>query len=201
MAAEADGPEFVVDFPTLWVTCDWIEAHCPVPDGFHAGETMELYPWQLWCTVNHYRVKPTATLGQLAPAFYYRRSQVVAPQKTGKGPWSATVTLAKAAGPVVFAGWATGGERFRCRDYGCSCGWWYAYRSGEPMARPWPTPLIQLTASSEDQVANVFRPVPSSSVPRPATSRTSSPDEQPQRPLPWPSRPGQGTFRHAHVRP
>ncbi|MFD9905622.1 hypothetical protein [Streptomyces sp. NPDC059063] len=150
---------FVVDFPTLWIVPDWIEAHCPVPDGFRAGEPLELYPWQLWCTVNHYRVKPEATRGQLAPAFHYRRSQVVAPQKTGKGPWSATLVLAEAAGPVVFNGWARGGERYRCADHGCGCGWWSEYEPGEPMGTPWPTPLIQLTATSEDQVANVYRPL------------------------------------------
>jgi hypothetical protein len=153
------GAEFVVDFPTLWIVPDWIEEHCPIPDGFRVGERMELYPWQLWCTVNHYRVKPQARVGQLAPAFHYRRSQVVAPQKTGKGPWSATIVLAEGAGPVVFDGWAKGGERYRCSDHGCGCGWWYDYQPGEPMGVPWPTPLIQLTATSEDQVDNVYRPL------------------------------------------
>ncbi|WP_319054805.1 hypothetical protein [Streptomyces europaeiscabiei] len=155
------GAEFVVGFPTLWIVPDWIERHCPIPDGFRVGEDLVLYPWQLWCTVNHYRVKPTAVVGQLAPAFHYRRSQVVAPQKTGKGPWSATIVLAEAAGPVVFDGWAKGGERYRCSDHGCGCGWWYDYQPGEPMGVPWPTPLIQLTATSEDQVANVYRPLQS----------------------------------------
>ncbi|WP_431772192.1 hypothetical protein [Streptomyces cucumeris] len=156
--------EFVVDFPTLWVVPYWIEEHCPVPDGFRQGERMELYPWQLWCTVNHYRVKPTATRmpnGQPrgVTAFHYRRSQIVAPQKTGKGPWSATIVLAESRGPVLFAGWAQGGERYRCSDHGCDCGWWYEYQPGEPMGAPWPTPLIQLLATSEDQVANVYRPL------------------------------------------
>ncbi|MFG3492994.1 hypothetical protein [Streptomyces sp. NPDC047972] len=160
MAKAADAAaEFVVDFPTLWIVPDWIEAHCPVPDGFRQGEDLELYPWQLWCTVNHYRVRPGASVGQLAPAFHYRRSQIVAPQKTGKGPWSATVTLAEAAGPVVFNGWARGGEVYRCSDHGCSCGWWYQYEAGEPMGTPWPTPLIQLVATAEDQVDNVYRPL------------------------------------------
>ncbi|MFE6851837.1 hypothetical protein ACFVDH_13735 [Streptomyces sp. NPDC057674] len=153
------GAEFVVDFPTLWIVLDWIEEHCPVPDGFRAGERMELYPWQGWCTANHYRVRPDARVGQLAPAFHYRRSQIVAPQKTGKGPWSAALVLAEAAGPVVFDGWAKGGERYRCSDHGCGCGWWYDYRPGDPMGTPWPTPLIQLTATSEDQVDNVYRPL------------------------------------------
>lgn len=159
------GPEFVVDFPTLWIVPDWIEEHCPIPDGFRAGESLELYPWQLWCTVNHYRVKPGVEPyrsdgeRRLATAFRYRRSQVVAPQKTGKGPWSATIVLAEAAGPVVFDGWARGGEVYRCSDHGCGCGWWYQYEPGEPMGVPWPTPLIQLMATSESQVDNVYRPL------------------------------------------
>nr|BCD33704.1 hypothetical protein [Streptomyces violaceusniger] len=157
--AKAPDPGFVVDFPTIWAVPYWIEAHCPVPDGFRQGEQLELYPWQLWCTVNHYRVRPTACVGQQSTAFRYRRSQVVAPQKTGKGPWSATIVLAEACGPVVFAGWAAGGERYRCADHGCACGWWYEYEPGERMGRPWATPLIQLTATSEDQVANVYRPL------------------------------------------
>ncbi|WP_055693001.1 hypothetical protein [Streptomyces prasinopilosus] len=159
------GPEFVVDFPTLWVVPYWIEEHCPVPDGFRAGQRMELYPWQLWCTVNHYRIKPGVEPyradgeRRLATAFQHRRSQVVAPQKTGKGPWSATIVLAEAAGPVVFDGWARGGERYRCSDHGCGCGWWYQYEPSEPMGVPWPTPLIQLMATSESQVDNVYRPL------------------------------------------
>jgi hypothetical protein len=153
--------EFVVDFPTLWVTCDWIEAHCVVPDGFRKGEPFEMYDWQLWCTASHYRVKPTAQVGQLATAFHYRRSQVVAPQKTGKGPWTAAICAAEGVGPVVFAGWAAGGEVYDCREHGCGCGWAYEYGPGEPMAIPWPTPLIQLTAFSEEQTANVYRPLQS----------------------------------------
>jgi hypothetical protein len=161
------GPEFVVDFPTLWIVPDWIEHHCPVPDGFRAGEDMQLYPWQLWCTANHYRVKPGVDPyrengeRRFASAFHYRRSQIVAPQKTGKGPWSATIVLAEAAGPVVFDGWARGGERYRCSDHGCGCGWWYEYEPGDPMGTPWPTPLIQLMATSESQVDNVYRPLQS----------------------------------------
>jgi hypothetical protein len=153
--------EFRVDFPTLWVAPDWIESHCPQPDRIDKGKPLELYNWQLWCTVNHYRVKPTATVGQLATAFYYRRSQVIAPQKTGKGPWSATIIANEAGGPAIFAGWAKGGELYACREWGCYCGWTYEYEPGEPMGRPWPTPLIQLLATSQDQTDNVYRPLQS----------------------------------------
>lgn len=161
MATGADD-EWIVAWPTLgFLVNDWTEAHCTVPDGFRMGEQWRAYEWQLWCTCNHYRVKPAARIGQLAPAFHYRRSLIVAPQKTGKGPWSATITLAEAAGPVVFNGWATGGEVYDCSDWGCSCGWWYEYEPGEPMGRPWPSPFIQLLATSEDQVDNVYRPLQS----------------------------------------
>jgi hypothetical protein len=43
----------------------------------------------------------------------------------------------------------------RLRDHGCGCGWFYEYEPGEPMGMPWPTPLIQLTAVSSEQVGNV----------------------------------------------
>lgn len=56
--------EFVVDFPTLgFLAADWIAAHCLVPDGFTKGAPFVMYDWQLWCCVNHYRVKPGAKVG------------------------------------------------------------------------------------------------------------------------------------------
>lgn len=154
-------PEFVVAWPTLWIVPDWITEHCIVPDRHLKGEPFEMYDWQLWCTVNHYRVKPGAKVGQLSTAYHNRRSQVIAPQKTGKGPWSAALICAEAVGPTVFDGWAEGGEVYDCQDHGCSCGWAYEYEPGEPMGRPWDTPLIQLLATSVEQVDNVYRPLQS----------------------------------------
>lgn len=149
MAAE---PDYVVDFPTLWVAIDWTEAHCVIPDRDHKGAPFIHYQWQLWFAANWYRVKPTATAGQLATAFHFRRAQMVGPQKYGKGPGAASLVVAQARGPVVFDGWAQGGEVYRCSDHGCDCGWEYAYESGEPMGRPWSTPLIQLTGTSDDAI-------------------------------------------------
>lgn len=158
----ATGPDdYVVDFPTLWIVPDWIEQHCIIPDRDLKGQPFVMYDWQLWCTVNHYRVRESARLGQLNTAFFYRRSQIIAPQKTGKGPWSASIIAAEALGPVLFAGWAEGGEVYDCADYDCDCGWAYEYQPGEPMGRPWATPLIQLTATSDDQTANVYDPLKS----------------------------------------
>jgi hypothetical protein len=122
-----------------------------------------MYPWQEWCTLNHYRVREDAEWipeqPLLGTAFHNRRSLVIAPQKTGKGPWSATGVAIEAVGPALFAGWAGIGDGWACSDHGCSCGWEYEYAPGEPMAMRWPTPLIQITATAEDQTDNIYRPL------------------------------------------
>lgn len=177
MAADAvtpDEDDFVVDFPTLgFLVADWVERHCIIPDGFRKGKPFSMYEWQLWCTVKHYQVRPDARPageeyvdedGEAkyrsgASAFQYRRSLIIAPQKAGKGPWSATITAAEAVGPVLFDGWAEAGEMYRCADHGCPCGWTYQYDVGEPKGKPWATPLIQLVATAESQVDNVYRPL------------------------------------------
>ena len=160
-ARQAD--EFVVDFPALFIAVDWIENHCVIPDGFRRGARFELYPWQAWCTLNHYRVRPDAEWVPdnplLGTAFHYRRSQVIAPQKLGKGPWSATGVSLEAVGPALFAGWAGKDDGYACSDHGCGCGWEYSYAPGEAMGMRWPTPLIQITAFAEDQTANIYRPL------------------------------------------
>lgn len=158
-----EAPEFVVAWPTLFITIDWVGAHCVVPDGFRRGQPFEMYPWQEWCTLNHYRVREDALWVPeqplLSTAFHNRRSLVIAPQKTGKGPWSATGVAIEAVGPALFAGWAGIGDGWACSDHGCSCGWEYEYAPGEPMAMRWPTPLIQITATAEDQTDNIYRPL------------------------------------------
>lgn len=168
MAPEAKN--YSVDFPTLFIVPAWIQRHCVIPDGFRKGRPFKMYDWQLWVTLNHYRIRPGAkqtpgfgTDPDVIPirsaAFVYRRSQVIAPQKTGKGPWAAAITAAEAVGPVLFLGWAKGGEQYDCADNGCECGWIYTYLAGEPMGHAWATPLIQLLATSEDQVDNVYKPL------------------------------------------
>lgn len=152
------GPDYVVDFPTLFVAVEWIEAHCVVPDGFDRGEFLYLggqQDWQSWFLLNHYRVRPAAKRGQRAPAFHNRRSQLVLPQKAGKSPLLAAQICLEARGPALFAGWAGRRARWRCADHGCPCGWAYEYEAGEAMGMLWPTPLIQITAFSEDQTDNV----------------------------------------------
>ena len=163
--------EFLVDFPTLGDIGEaWIKRHCTVPDGFARGKPYEMADWQFWCHANRYRIRPDATfvhpedVGPDSPpvlnqAFVYQQTLVVGPQKTGKGPYSASQVAFEAVGPSVFAGWAEGGETYRCEDNGCSCGWTYGYLSGEPMGMRHPSPLIQITATSEDQANNIYRPL------------------------------------------
>ena len=157
-------PEFVVDWPTLgYLQADWIAWHCPIPDGFHKGEPFVLSDWQLWCTTNHGRVRPDTEWRPENPiknqAFEHRRSLIVGPQKYGKSPYAASMALLMGLGPDLFAGWAAGGETYDCADYGCGCGFTYDYEPGEPMGMPWPTPLVQLMATSDDQVDNTWRPM------------------------------------------
>ena len=163
--------EFLVDFPTLGDIADqWMRRHCRVPDGFKRGSEFELSDWQFWCTANRYRVREDAQfvepeqVGEGSPpvlnqAFYYRQTLVVAPQKTGKGPWSAAQVAFEACGPSVFAGWAEAGDTYECADNGCDCGWVYEYLEGEPRGMRHPSPLIQITANSEDQADNIYRPL------------------------------------------
>ena len=154
----------VVDFPTLGDLWDgWITQHCMVPDGFKRRQPFEQYDWQFWCTANHGRVREDATFDPEHPplnqAFTYRRTDVIGAQKTGKGPWAACLLANMAVGPSEFAGWAKRGSVYDCADHGCGCGWYFEYEPGEPMGMRHPSPLIQALATSQEQVANIWRPL------------------------------------------
>lgn len=156
--------ELGADFLTLGdLWSSWIERHCRVPDRHQRGKPFREYDWQFWCTAHHGQIRPDATFDPEQPplnqAFVYRRSQVVAPQKIGKGPWTASRICLAAVGPTEFAGWARAGDEYHCEDNGCSCGWVYPYVEGEPLGMRHPSPLIQIMATSDDQVANIWRPL------------------------------------------
>ena len=146
----------IPDLSLGWLVADWIEHHCVIPDGFDKGGEFRLSNEQVTLVANHYAIKAGATRGELASAFVYRRSQYVRAQKNGKSPLVAAFICAEAVGPVVFDGFAEEGDVYDCRDYGCGCGWVRLYERGDPKGRPWPTPLIQLTATTEDQVENTY---------------------------------------------
>ena len=98
-------PEYVVDFPTLGdLWSSWIEQHCHVPDRHERGAPFREYDYQFWCTANIGRIREGVTFDPASPplnqAFTYRRWQVIAPQKAGKGPWTAARAILAAVGPV-----------------------------------------------------------------------------------------------------
>lgn len=154
-----------LDFDPLhtlgFLATDWIEQHCKVPGGVYEGEPLQFNGWQLFCTANHYRIKPGAKADArtLLTPFHYRRSVVVGPQKCGKSPWGAGMVLFEGVGPALFAGWAAGKEVYRCEDHGCGCGWEYRYRRGEVMGIPRRKSLLGLLALAETQTANVYEPL------------------------------------------
>jgi hypothetical protein len=144
----------------LYVALDWIEEHCVIPDGWKAGQKFQLYDWQGEYLAAFYTVRYDAVFDPTNPikagAFVYRRGLMVGPQKVGKNPLIAAQVCLEGAGPALFAGWAEGGELYRCADWGCPCGWTYVYAADEPMGMLWETPLVQITAFSEESTANTY---------------------------------------------
>lgn len=134
------GAEVPGEAPTLGnLVIDFIEAFCAIPDGDKVGQPFKLTEEQAKFVLRHYQLHPAAVVDPRtpsAPFVFARGSQLVRPQKWGKGPISAAMICAEAGGPVIFDGWD-------------------AY--GEPVGRPWATPWIQVTAVSEDQTDNVWR--------------------------------------------
>ena len=157
--------ELRIDFDPLhtlgFLATDWIEAHCRVPGGVYEGEPLTFRGWQVEVTVNHYRVVPKAVVDprRLLAPFHYRRSVVVGPQKSGKSPWGAGWLLFEGVGPALFAGWAKGGEVYRCVDHGCPCDFTYRYLPGEAMGMPRRKSLLGLLAFAESQTNNVYEPL------------------------------------------
>jgi len=128
------GPEYPNEFPTLgYQVAELIQQVCAIPDGDRVGQPFILTDEQLRFLLWHYRLDPDT--GKFT---YFRGSQLIRPQKHGKGPFAAAIICAEAhsEAPVRPDGWDT---------------------AGEPVGRPWQTPWIQLTAVSEDQAANVWR--------------------------------------------
>jgi hypothetical protein len=128
-------------FPTLgYDVADFIESSCVVPDRDQMGDPFMLTDEQLRFLLHFYRLNPHVKFDRRTskwrlPFVHHRGGQLTRPQKWGKGPFAAAIVCAEAAGPAVFDGWDA---------------------AGQPAGRPWPTPLIQITALAEDQTANVW---------------------------------------------
>ena len=125
------GAQYPGELPTLgYEVASWIQAFCVIPDRDFRGEPFRLTDSQLRFLCYAYALTPEGKW------VFTRGSQLVRPQKWGKGPIAAAIVTAEAAGPVRFAGWNA---------------------AGEPVGMPWATPHIQVTACSEDQTANTWR--------------------------------------------
>ena len=132
------GPEFPGEFPSLgWLAAEWINENCAQPDRHNRGAQFELTDEQITHLVWKYRLHPNAKVDPEKPSapFAYSGTVLVRSQKHGKGPFSGADICFQAAGPALFAGWDA---------------------NGEPVGMPWSTPLIQVTALSEDQTDNVW---------------------------------------------
>jgi hypothetical protein len=125
-------------FSTLgYQVIEWIESRCAIPDREEVGNPLVLVDEQIRFILHFYRLKPLAKPGQLRQAFHHSRGgALVRPQKWGKSPFSAAIVCAEAQGPVVFDGWDA---------------------DGQPVGTAWPTPIIQITAVSEDQTENIYK--------------------------------------------
>ena len=116
---------------------DWIEAFCVIPDGELQGKPYRLTDEMLEFLVNYFGIQPGARPDPIRPsaAFVYRGAQLRRPQKWGKSPFGAVMSLAHAFGPVVFDGRNT---------------------RGEPFGRPPVTPWVQVVATAEEQTDNTW---------------------------------------------
>ena len=131
-----------------------------VPDGFRRGAPFHFYDWQLTFLGHFYLVRADAEWlpdnPLLRTAFAYRLGLMVGPQKLGKDPMEAAQICLEGVGPALFGGWAGPDEGYVCAEHGCRCGWEYPYDPGEPKGMAWATPLIQITAVSEDATQNTY---------------------------------------------
>src|SRR5690242_14337952 len=87
--------------------------------------------------VHKYRLFPHAAPWPAPDALRYTGAQVRRSQKWGKDPFGAADGWAQALGPTRFDGWDA---------------------NGEPVGAPYPTPLIVMLGTSEDQTDNTWRP-------------------------------------------
>jgi hypothetical protein len=139
--------------PTLgFLVLGWLTRHLTSPrDDLQPYRPAE---WQARRTLRWYELDTTGKR-------LWNRVHDEDPKGKGKSPHAAATVICEFRGPVVFDGWAREGDGYACARYGCSCGWIYRYRPGEPRGRPWgspglPSPWVQVAAVSEAQTANTW---------------------------------------------
>jgi hypothetical protein len=82
----------------------------------------EFRPWELRAAAHHFAAPWRGPLS-------HDLAQVIK-----SWPWSSEA--AARAIPLTYAGDASEGDKFFCAEYGCNCGFSYAYSAGEPMGVP-----------------------------------------------------------------
>jgi hypothetical protein len=133
------GPDENNTFPTLgYDVGEWIEAHLVIPDGYRQGEQYTLTD-EMWRFLLHfYRLDPRAEPWPGPIGMKHTGGQLRRSQKWGKDPFGAAICWAEALGPTRFDGWNA---------------------AGEPVGKPYPTPLIVNLGTSEEQTDNTWRPL------------------------------------------
>jgi hypothetical protein len=133
------GPNEPGEFPTLgYDVGEWIEAHVVIPDGYNRGKPYLLTDEMWRFLLKRYRVFEHAAPYPAPDGLAYYGAQLRRSQKWGKDPFGAAMILANALGPSRFDGWNA---------------------AGEPVGRPYPSPLIVCLGTSEDQTDNTYRPL------------------------------------------
>lgn len=124
------------ELPTLgYIAIDWVSEMLAQPD--NGGEYSPFVPYreQEDFLLRWYRIDP------LTGRFVYRRGLLGRPRGWGKSPLLAAISLCEFLAPITFAGWDA---------------------SGQPVGRPWSdlrTPLVHITAVSEEQADNTWIPL------------------------------------------
>ena len=128
-------PQYDGDFPTLgYQVIDWMHENLAAPDRTD-GELLSLYPEQEEFILRFYEIDVEGSRRKI------RRGVISRPKGWGKSPLLAAIACAEALGPVVFDGWDS---------------------EGLPVGKHWSeirTPLVQLSAVSEDQTRNAWSPL------------------------------------------
>lgn len=133
------GPSEPGEYPTLgYEVGTWIERHVVIPDGYRRGAPFLLTDEQWRFCLRYYRLFEHAEPYPAPDGLRYYGGQLRRSQKWGKDPFGAALILAEALGPTRFDGWNA---------------------AGEPVGRPYPSPLIVCLGTSEDQTDNTWRPL------------------------------------------
>ncbi|RLK54833.1 Terminase [Actinokineospora cianjurensis] len=126
-----------------WLATAWIEHWCVHGPGDVQGDEVELDDEFVGFLVDAYALDADGRR-------LYSRAALVRPKGRSKSELAGFVGLFEARGPSRFAGWATGGEVYRWRDFV------YHYAPGEPMGRPLVYPYIRCLATEETQTGNTY---------------------------------------------